>query len=96
MPARSTCRHGARTSKTLSMPCSPGTSLRYPPGPQHRENVTVQRLERAWSKTAPCAAPQADVAIVHHEGADIAITTPDDYPAGVLAHALPVDSLLRS
>jgi CubicO group peptidase (beta-lactamase class C family) len=53
--------------------------------PQRREKVSVQQLERAWNKTMPHAAPQADVAIVHHEVAasgavvaDIAITTPDE------------------
>jgi CubicO group peptidase (beta-lactamase class C family) len=53
--------------------------------PQRREKVTVQQLERAWHKTMPRAAPQADIAIVHHEiaasgavVAHIAVTTPDD------------------
>jgi D-alanyl-D-alanine-carboxypeptidase/D-alanyl-D-alanine-endopeptidase len=53
--------------------------------PQRREKVTVEQLGRAWNKTMPHAAPQADIAIVHHEiaasgavVAHIAITTPDD------------------
>ena len=53
--------------------------------PQRREKVTVQQLERAWHRTMPHAAPQADIAIVHHEiaasgavVAHIAVTTPDD------------------
>jgi CubicO group peptidase (beta-lactamase class C family) len=52
---------------------------------QRREKVTVEQLERAWNKAMPHAAPQADIAVVHHEVAasgavvaDIAITTPDD------------------
>ena len=45
----------------------------------------MQQLERAWHRTMPHAAPQADIAIVHHEiaasgavVAHIAVTTPDD------------------
>jgi D-alanyl-D-alanine-carboxypeptidase/D-alanyl-D-alanine-endopeptidase len=52
---------------------------------QRREKVSVQQLERAWKKTVPHAAPQADITIVHHEiaatgavVAHIAVTTPDD------------------
>ena len=32
---------------------------------QRREKVSVQQLERAWNKTMPHAAPQADIAIMH-------------------------------
>jgi serine-type D-Ala-D-Ala carboxypeptidase/endopeptidase len=53
--------------------------------PQRREKVTAQQLERAWHKAMPDAAPQADIAIMHHEiaasgavVAQIAITTADD------------------
>ena len=52
---------------------------------QRRAKVSVPQLERAWNSTMPHAAPQADVAIVHHEvaasGAVVAhvkVTTPDD------------------
>jgi len=53
--------------------------------PERRAKVSVQQLEAAWNKAMPHHAPQADIAIVHHEiaasgavVAHIAITTPDD------------------
>lgn len=53
--------------------------------PGRREKVSVQQLETAWNKAMPHPAPQADVAIVHHEiaasgavVAHMAVTTPDD------------------
>jgi serine-type D-Ala-D-Ala carboxypeptidase/endopeptidase len=52
---------------------------------QRREKVSVQQLQSAWNKAMPHPAPQAGIAIVHHEiaasgavVAHIAITTPDD------------------